>query len=468
MLRHFRINDPYLLIMLLIMMALVALPYIITTTPLTSPELKSFVIGQKIAEGHALYSEIIDSTPPLASLFYGLCDFLFGRSLVARHIIALLILFAQSAYLGVMFVNKKVFAENTYIPSLLFSLLVFISFDFLSLMPELLAFGFILLVINNLFKEIEFRIQRDETIFALGLFTGLASLFSFSYIIYLPGAIIILIVFTRTSLRKYFLLLFGFLLPHLMLVCIYFLSDTVSELWYYFYLPNLEFPTYALISSTGLLVLCALPLFYLFVSLFILNRDARLTKYQAQIFQAMFLWFIVALIQFFLAKDLRPQSLLPLIPPVSFFLTHFLLLIRRKRIAEFNLWVLIVGVLSVAYLSRYDKIKSISYDNLILKQVPVTVKNTRLLVLAHQPNWFVHNTLATSFYDWDLCQPIFEQPYYYEHILTVSRAFEHDMPELIVDPENLMKAFFERLPNLEKKYKKSPEGYRLKEKSPER
>ncbi len=463
MLRLFRINDPYRLIMLLIMMVLVALPYFIATTPLTYPELKSFVIGEKVAEGHALYSEFIDSTPPLASLFYGLCDLLFGRSLAVRHIIALLILFTQSAYLGVMFVNKKVFAENTYIPSLLFSLLAFISFDFLSLMPELLAFGFILLTLNNLFKEIEFRVQRDETIFALGLFTGLASLFSFSYIIYLPGAIIILIVFTRTTLRKYFLLTFGFLLPHLLLVCIYFLSNTIPELWYHFYLPNLKFSTHAFINFTGLLVLCALPLFYLFVSLFILNRDARLTKYQAQIFLAMFLWFIVALIQFFLAEDLRPQSLLPLVPPVSFFLTHFLLLIRRKKIAEFNLWVLILGVLSVAYLARYDKIKSISYENLVLRQTHVPVKNTRLLVLAHQPYWFIHNSLATSFYEWDLCQPIFEQPDYYEHVLNVSRAFEHDMPEIIIDPENLMKGFFERLPSLQKKYKKSPEGYRLKE-----
>jgi len=83
-------------------------------------------------------------------------------------------------------------------------------------------------------------------------------------------------------------------------------------------------------------------------------------------------------------------------------------------------------------------------------------------VLDHQPEFFIDNRLATSFYEWRVCQSIFEQPDYYDHLLMVNRGFEADLPEVIVDPNNLMKGFFERIPALNAKYEKSPEGYRLK------
>ena len=441
-------------------MTLLTLPLFIDTAPLTYPELSSFVIGEKVHEGHSLYSELIDSTPPLASWLYGLMDILFGRSLTIRHVLAFLILFSQSAFLGIMLIDKKAFAENTYIPSLLFSLLAFISFDSLSLTAELLASGFILLTLNNLFKEIEFRIQRDETIFNLGLFISLASLLQFSHIIYLPGAILVLLIFTRSNARKYLLLVLGFLLPQLFLISVYFLSGNSQSLWEFFYLPNFRFATESLISTTSLLLLCAIPLLYLFISLFILNRDARLTKYQSQIFQAMFVWFVVAVIEVLFTSDRRPQSLITLIPPVSFFLTHFLLLIRRRKFADIHLWVLLIGIVTVAYLARYNKIEEIRYDRLVVNQSSA-LKGKRILVLDDQPALYLENQLATAFYDWSIAQSIFEQPGYYENLLMVSRSFEADLPEVIIDPKNLMTAFFERLPALAARYEKSPEGYRL-------
>jgi hypothetical protein len=443
-------------------MTLLSLPFFIDTAPITYPELKSLIIGEKVSEGNMLYSELIDSTPPLASWFYGLSDLIFGRNLTVRHILAFIILFSQSAFLGIMLIDKKAFSENMYLPSLLFFLLAIISFDSLSLTADLLASGFILLILNNLFKEIEFRIQRDETIFNLGLFVSLASLFSFSYILYLPGVIIILLIFTRTSFRKYLFMVLGFLLPHLIIICIYYLSNDFQSLWQYLYLPNLSFSSPNLMSGRSLLVLCAMPLLYLFISLFILNRDARLTKYQSQIFQAMFLWFMIALIQVFFAADRRPQSMIPLIPPVSFFLTHFLLLIRRKKFAELHLWILLIGIVTVAYMARYDKIEYIQYKNLLVDKRPGSIQSKRILVLDNQPERFFKNRLAASFYEWKLCRPIFEQPDYYENVLMVNRFFESDPPEVIIDPNHLMERFFDRIPSLKGKYERSPDGYHLK------
>lgn len=443
-------------------MTLLSLPLFIDTPDVTVTELKSFVIGERVSEGHGLYHETIDSTPPLASWFYGLFDMVFGRSLTARHIFAFIILFFQSAYLGIILIDKKVFGENTYIPSLLFSVLAFISFDSLALTGDVLAFGVLLLALNNVIKEIEFRVPRDETSFNLGIFISVASMLSFSYAIYLPGAIVILSIFTRSSLRKYFLLVFGFLLPHLVLICIFNLNGHAAELWQNFYVHSLSFPSHDLVSTKSLVLLCTVPLFYLFVSLFILNRDAHLTKYQSQIFQMMFVWFMIAFLQFFITDDFRPQSIITVLPPVSFFLTHFLLLIRRRKFAEINTMILFVGVITLAYLTRYNKIPQISYSDLTVKENTLPIRNKKIAVLGDQPSAFRDNTLGASFYNWDLCAPVFRNPDYYENLLLVHRSFEKEKPEVIIDPENLMAKFFDKLPQLKDQYTKSPEGYKLK------
>ncbi|MBX2944387.1 MAG: hypothetical protein KF725_01035 [Cyclobacteriaceae bacterium] len=459
MLRYFRINDPYRLIGLLGLLVALCLPLLMDTPQTTLPELKSFLVGEKVSDGFGLYHELIDSTPPFAAWFYGACDFLFGRSLTARHIAALLILFFQSAFLGIVFIDKKVFAENTYIPTLIFSILTLISFDFLSLTADLLAFGFLLLALNALLTEIEFRVQRDETIFNLGLFISFASLCNFSYIIFLPGIILILLLFTRNTLRKHLLLLTGFLLPHLILCSVYYINGNLGDLWNRFYWFGLSFPNEKLVSLKSLLILTSVPLVYLFISVFILGRDARLTKYQSQLLQTMFLWLLIGLLQIYFTPDLRPQNLLPLLPAVSFFLTHFLLLIRRRKFAELSIWMLLIGVVCGQYLTRYNKLTSVDYASLFVNASSFTITDKNVLLLADQPGIFLNNKLSPPFINWPLTKEIMDGPQYYENLLLVSRLFEKDLPEVIVDPENKMEKFFERLPVLKIRYSKSLQGY---------
>jgi len=459
LLRYFRINDPYRLLGLFALLVLLCLPLFIDTPGTSFPELKSFLVGEKVAEGFGLYHEVIDSTPPFASWFYGSCDFIFGRSLTARHIAAFLLLFTQSIFIGVMFIDKRVFPENTYIPTLIFSLLTLLSFDVLSLTADLAAFGFLLLALNALLTEIEFRVQRDETIFTLGLFISFATLFNFSYIIYLPGAFLILIIFTRNNVRKHLLLLAGFMLPHLILCSVYFIHGHLDDLWSRFYVSGFSFASSSLISFKSLMILASVPIAYLFVSIFILSRDARLTKYQSQLLQTMFLWFMVALVQIYFTSDLRPQSLLPLAPAVCFFFTHFLLLIRRRKFAEINTWILLIGIVSTLYLARYNKLQSIDYSRLFVTSSSHSIMNKRVLMLDDNLDIFLHNTVSPSFIEWSLTKEIVDAPQYYENVLLVNRLLEKDSPQVIVDPEYRMEKFFVRLPKLKNQYTKSSEGY---------
>lgn len=453
MIRYFRINDPFRLVGLLAILIVIYLPYFISDQVMTVPELKSIIVGEKVHEGFAPYSELIDSTPPLTVWINAFLDMIFGRSLMARHIVAFFVIFFQSVYLGIMLIDKKAFTENTFLPSVIFSILIFFSFDTLSLSGELYGAGFLLLALNYLFKEIEFKIQRDETVFNLGLFISLATLCSFANSIYLLAALGILAFYTRSSPRKYMLLAFGFLLPHLVVLSLYFLIGDLQELWVYYYQPNFGFPASPLISLKGLFVLGAIPLFYLLVSVVILNREARFSKYQSQLLQAMFLWLMSSFPLIFFSRDLRPQSLIVLIPSFAYFITHLLLLIRRKKFAEINLWVLLIGVVMVSYFSRYGKLTSVNYDTLIVKQ-RLSPPAKKVLMLGDDITVYTGNELGSGFFDWTLSREIFERPDYYENVITVDNFFKADPPDVIIDSNNVMPEFFKRMPQLEKQFTK--------------
>ena len=163
MLQYFRVNDPYRLLGLLAILLVFFIPILVDPPDLTYPELRSIVVGEKVHDGNVLYIELVDSIAPLAAWFNGLIDIFFGRSILPRHILAFFIIFLQTSYIGIVFANKRAFAENSYIPSLVSGILFTFSFDTICLTPELVGAGFLLPALNNLFKEIEFREQRDES-----------------------------------------------------------------------------------------------------------------------------------------------------------------------------------------------------------------------------------------------------------------------------------------------------------------
>ena len=452
MIRYFRINDPYRLVGLFILLLILYIPLFVLDNQLSLPELRGMLVGEKQNEGYRMYLDVVDNSAPLAAWTHELLDTLFGRSVPARHVLAFLIIFLQGAYVGVLFITKKVFSENTYIPSFLFALLFFFSYDTLSLSNELLGSGFLLLALNYLFKEIEFRNQGDESIFNVGFCISLASLFAFSFIVYLLCAAVILLLFTRSNTRKFLLLVFGFLLPHLLTISIAFLKGTTAELWQYFYLSNFSFERTEFVTTKTLLTLGAIPIFYFLVSMVMLNREARFSKYQSQILQTVLLWQVFSILFVLYTKDLRPQSLIVFIPGLSFLFTHFFLLIRRKKFVQMNSWILFVGIISVAYFARFEKIKSVDYSRLYVGKDVGELHGKKILVLSDSLDLYYRNSLATPFLNWSLSQEIFRHPDYYENVTQVYHSFKTDPPDVIFDKENLLENFFDRMPEIESAY----------------
>lgn len=461
-LRFFRINDPYRLLGIGVLLILISMALFIDPTPITLSELKGLGLGEALNHGKSLYSSLFTDSPPLSAWFLGWMEWIFGRSLTARHILALLIIFFQGAYFAILLINNKAQSESTYLPALIFGVLCLYSFDMLSLSNELLASTFLLFALNNLFKEVEFRIQEDNILLNLGVYLGIASLFVLSYSVFLPGVIIILIVFTRLTLRKGLLLTLGFVLPHALLMVWYFVKGNLSSLWSNFYQSS-EWMAENLMSLSALVYLSLIPLVYLILSLVMLNRDARLTKYQSQLLQIMFVWLLIAVVELILSGKMTPGRVITFAPPLSYFTSHYLLLIRRKWIGEMMLWTFILGITLSSYLARYERIRLIDYSHLFPKESNFAdrIKGKRVLVLGSDWALLKTNHFASYFFDWRLSEQIFTNTDEFENVVLIDQSFAADAPEIIIDKNNLMENVLSRIPRLRKQYSRQGDFYIL-------
>lgn len=461
-LRFFRINDPYRLLGIGVMLILISMALFIDPTAITLGELKAIGLGEALNFQKGLYSSLFTDTPPLSAWFFGWMEWIFGRSLTARHLLALLIIFFQGAYFAILLINNKAQNESTYLPALIFGVLCLYSFDMLSLSNELLASTFLLFALNNLFKEVEFRIQEDNILLNLGVYLGVASLFVLSYSVYLGGVIIILTIFTRLTLRKGLLLVFGFSLPHALLMVGYFVKGDLPYLWNQFYLGN-EWMAENLMSLSSLVYLSLIPILYLMLSVVMLNREARLTKYQSQLLQIMFVWLLIAIVELILSGKMTPARVITFAPPLSYFTSHYLLLIRRKWIGEMMLWMFILGIVASSYLARYERIPAIDYGSLFPKESIFgnRINGKRVLVLGSDWALLKTNRFASYFYDWRLSEPIFTQTDDFENIVLIDRSFAQDQPEVIIDKNNLMENVMNRIPGLKKRYYRQGDLYIL-------
>lgn len=461
MLQFFRFNDPYRLLFVLVILVTVGLSLFTFQQPLTVPELSQFVLGEMLNDNKTLYVEIVDQTPPLLAWISELADTLFGRSTAARHVLALLLIFFSAGYFSILLISNKAYNENNYLPALVFAILCCCSFDFFQFSPQLMASILLLFALNNLFKEIEFRVQRDETVFNLGLFVGIASLLVFSYIIFLFGTVAILLVFTRISLRKVLLLIVGFLLPHAMLFMLYWYSDHHQAFIQYFYVANLSLSSISLIDSQSLWILGAVPLIYFVFSLVMLNREARFTKYQSQLLQVMLLWMIIGLVEIMFTQQRTPHSFVTLIPSLTYFISHYLLLIRRKRIAEIMLWLFVLGVVGVSWLAKTGRLSLVNYTNLAMaEKSKSSIEGKRILNLDEDITIYQHNKVAGFFLNPKLSQSVSKHPEYFENVLLMQLSFEKDAPDIIIDKNDLMKPFFQRMPKWKAQYAREGSYYR--------
>lgn len=465
-LRFFRINDPYRLLAVLAVLAILALPFWLSSPGLLLRDLHQFIAGEAVNGGRTLYSEWFDSTPPFAAWTAALLEMCFGRHLPGWNAVGFVLLFLQAAVFGWILIVHRAYNENTYLPALVFAILGVSSFDLVRFSPELFGSLLLLLALHQLFNEIEFRQQAEDVVLRAGFLLGLATLVVFSYWVFFFFAWIALLLYAGLTFRKSVLLLTGFLLPHLVLVTVYFLLDQTQWLSLNFYAANWGWGGKWDIDFKSLLVIGGVPSLFFLISLFMLQREAHFTRYQSQLLQVMFLWLVAAGVQLTLAEARTPTTLITFFPPVTYLISYNLLLIRRKWIANVMLMAMIFGVIVSGQAVLRGYVVTDPYRQMLVKEMPSRVKAKRVMMLAEPvPGLMQVNQQAGFFYDWELSERVWNEPEMLAHALLIHRSFAKSRPDVIFDPYDRFANISGVLPNIFNRYHRDGEYWYQKQTS---
>lgn len=461
MLSFFRINDPYRIIVIFLFLVVLRLPVLTSTDMLTIPELRYMVVGEKLAEGAVLYVGVWDSLSPLSAWVFWLIDELFGRSQSTYHTIATLLVFVQVVRFNRLMLSNKAYNENTYIPGLIYALLGSLFFDFFTLSPALIGMTFILMALDRVFSQIEIRAKRDEPIFYTGLFLGLATLCHLPYCVFLIAILLMLLLFSATVSRRYMLVIFGFFLPIVLLWVYYYLIDGTKDLshnWWQGYFRSKVLYT----DIPSLLTLSAFPTGYLLIGLWRIIGWGRFTNFQTRLIQAMICWILFSVIYLLITNALQPSSLFVLVPGWAFFVSHFLLLIRRRWIAEIVFLLLITTVVYLNLGSFYDArlpSRLVDKDSMAPATRPEDqLQGKKILVMGNEVQCYQYNTLATPYFNWDLAKDLFDNLEFYDNLSHLYWHLKNDPPEVIVDMEGKWPSLEDKIPYLKKHYRQGRGG----------
>lgn len=154
-------------------------------------------------------------------------DLLGGYSAWSASVAALLILVIQAAAINAIALRYRLGEASNLFPGVFFVLLCSILPDMMHLSPALMANGFLLIALNEMFSVYK-KPAAAAAIFNIGFWIAIASLFSPAYIVFLLLGFTGLNLLRGLSVRERLMMLVGAVLP-------YFLGGV-----YLFWTGNLE------------------------------------------------------------------------------------------------------------------------------------------------------------------------------------------------------------------------------------
>ncbi|MEM7107225.1 MAG: hypothetical protein AAF519_03280 [Bacteroidota bacterium] len=459
MLAFFRLNDPYRLLVIFLLLLAVRLPALIGNYDTSVQELNFMLVGEKMAAGASMYSEIWETTSPLAAAIFGIIDFLFGRSQTAYLLIAWLFVCVQVFLFNRLVLVNKVYNENTYVPGLVYGVLASLHADFFTLTPMLMSVTFVLPALNNIFRHIEIRAKRDEQILYIGLYMGLAYLFYLPMIVFSVGVLLVFILFTGTVTRRYIMLIYGLLVPMIMTSFYYLLLGRWQDFIVSALQPLFKGQLHSYVSYKFLLVILAVPTLFLVMSFFKMAVAGRFNNFQARLNQSTFVFLVFAVFTVILNDLSAPNAFYVLVPFLSYYLSHFFLLIKRRFFAEIGFAAFIVALIVSNYGGIFTiidlKDKSYAQEYYLEDREYLQYKDKKIVVFGDNLKPYQYAKSATPFLNWKIAKEVLQRPDYYDNLTLILKGFKQDMPEIIIDYNSVMPSLRERILPLK-------EGYQLK------
>lgn len=430
---------------------MIRVAWLVFGLPLSYPELKWFLVGERLADGYTLYRDLYDHTGPLAALVYKSLDWIFGRSRWAHISLSTLLIVIQSAIFNSVLLRNKAYEENTYLPAFLYVIIMAGIPDFFALSPQLMALTFVLLSLNQVFRRIDNQVT-DELFVSTGLFLGLATFFYFPAVIFFAIFLLSFILFSSAVPRR--LLLFG-----------YTTITVFAVVWTYFFWlgAGMDFihdfvyaailaPKTSLINLEEIVKIMAVLIVVAVIGFSILFT-MRVTNYQQKMQQVMISLFIAAFLVMIITRELMPADFVFFVPTLAFFLVYYLINLKRRFWRFFIPYLILFSIL----IYPWWLMNTGTLDHLVLKKELNRKPERSLMGLGVGLEMYLDNKLAGPFLDDYISKQKLDDINFYDEASEVYESLSSSDPQLIIDEYGIMEEVFHRFPQIADRYVKTGE-----------
>ncbi len=268
-------------------------------------------------------------------LFSDLIYALIGKSELILQIIALILVFLQAFIVNRVANEYNLQPETTYLTALFYILLASFSPAMHSLSPALIGNTFFIIAFIELLRSYK-NAQSADLIFNIGFWIAIASLCYQSYWVFIIFGIIGIIKLRTLRIEEILILLSGFAVPYVLLFVYYFWVDGLVGFTKNNILAHFDFLGFRIENiwqnylSLGVWLLALLTV--------LLNSGTFFEKagiYTQRNTTLLFYLLLVAGLSFFTQSKLGMTHLYLFIIPLSIFLAHTFLAIRKPSHAEF-------------------------------------------------------------------------------------------------------------------------------------
>ncbi|MEQ9466752.1 MAG: hypothetical protein RLN88_05030 [Ekhidna sp.] len=450
MLRFFRINDPYRLAFIFVLMIIFRLVQNYFMGDISYYGLKWLLLGEWLSQGYTMYTETFDYTGPIAVFVYKFLHLIFGRSEFIHYGISSLIIIFQAGIFNQLLLKNKAYDENSYMPAFLYMILMVSVPDFMTLSPQLLSLTFVLLGLRNVLRRIDNQVT-DELFLNTGIFIGIATMIYLPSMVFFLVFLFSLILFSTAVTRRLMLYLFSFLLVFGMCALYFYWR---GDLWVFLdsYLArNLLFNASSALTFQTMLLTNVGFIFIFILSVFKTWGSSRLTNFQQKIQQVIWLVFFGGIGTFFLSNEKALHELVFIVPAVAYFWTHYFILLRRRVFKFVMPGLMIFGMLAYT---------SYSYQSWLqpLEVIQVESIGEKTMVLGSDLSYYKNEQVLTPCFNAELTSRAFRGLDYYSSAGELYDLFHRANPDFIIDEMEVMPKVFSRFPKMGETYQSLGKG----------
>lgn len=208
-------------------------------------------------------------------------------------------------------------------------------------------------------------------------------------------------------------------------------------------------------------IIVGIPVAFVFIAILKVLNATGFINYQVRIQSVMLFLSMIGILILFFIPQLSMYHFLIFLPPMALFISAFFLILTKVVFRGILFYTFVLSMIYLGYSHR-----NLLTPYLTLNKISVTKSSVesfgKILVLGENKANYQNNKVATIYIDWNLSKRYFLDLDNYENLSKIYTNVKNDIPDVIVDNEEIVPKLFERIPEFEKLYKQEGNLYKLK------